>query len=241
MTLRIEVPNLDNLLNRYVAGESENKLAREAGVGRGVFRRRLLWAGIKPRGRSEAELMKWSRMSPERRAAQVATAHEAVRGSKQTWEHRCKGAITRERNISGATIVEDILDNSLRLRGLSVTQQKAVGIYNIDVAIHEPRIAVEVYGGNWHSTGTHRRRHFKRCKYLLDCGWNVLVIRVDARNHPLGLGAYNYIIAFADELRSNPPVRCQYRVIFGDGSPVSSTARSYLNSPAVIEALYASD
>ena len=102
-------------------------------------------------------------------------------------------------------------------RGLDVTPQRAIGPYNLDIAVNAPLIAVEIYGGKWHSTGTHRIRHFERCKYLLDLGWNVVIVWVDGLRYPLDIGADNYIVAFVEQLRRAPTVRGQYRVILGNG------------------------
>lgn len=43
--------------------------------------------GIKHRGRSEAERLKWEQMSDEQRAAQVAAAHEITREMAESGEH----------------------------------------------------------------------------------------------------------------------------------------------------------
>ena len=112
---------------RYEAGESINVLSREIGVDRSTIRRRLLQAGIVPRTQSESEFIKWSRMTNEQRAAQVAAAHSAATGRKCTWEELCARAIIKE--SSGIYIVpaETELANQLRQAGFEIRQQRAVG------------------------------------------------------------------------------------------------------------------
>ena len=136
MTAYANIPNLDDLLNRYVAGESENKLAREAGVSRPAFRLRLHKRGITPRSQSDAELAKWASMTAEQRAAQVAAAHEATKGRSVSWDELCRHAIGREQKRAYVVPTETELAAQLRKAGLDVTQQKAVGPYNIDVAVN---------------------------------------------------------------------------------------------------------
>lgn len=233
---RVLLPHHDELLRRYLAGESENKLAREAGVNRWTFRRRILAAGIIPRGKSEAETLKWAQMMPTERASQVAAAHDATRGVSQTWEKMCARALGVEKSLPNAAPVEFTLADALRSYGLAITQQKALGIYNLDVALDELSIAVEVFGGNWHSQGNHLARFFKRSIYVLNSGWHLVILWVDGRRHPFGLGAVEYLVAFAEKARRNPTMCRQYRVILGNGQ-VAPIRKTYLNRPADIERL----
>jgi very-short-patch-repair endonuclease len=234
LTAYIEIPNLSNLLDRYVAGESENKLAGEAGVNRWTFRRRLIEAGIRPRNQSAAETLKWAGMSIEQRASQGAAAHAATRGREVSFSELCEHAAGRELHQSGIVPVETELAAQLRKAGLDVVQQKAVGPYNLDVAIDTPPVAVEIFGGGWHSTGRHKSRFHKRIEYILDEGWAVVIVWLDARHYPLGVGCTEYIIALAEELRCNPTARREYRVILGNGD-AAPIRQSYLNTPADIE------
>src|SRR5262245_21929879 len=65
----------EELARRYLAGESEKALAEFLGTNRGIVRRRLLDMGITPRGRSDAERIKWGRMTDAQRRRQVSAAH----------------------------------------------------------------------------------------------------------------------------------------------------------------------
>ena len=138
MSTKIELANTDDLIRRYQAGESENKLSGEFGISRSVITRILRDHGIHHRGRSEAELLKWSHMSPERRRNQVAAAHQAARGRTITWAEKCKHAISNEQSLIRSVPIEARLAEKLVEAGFNVTQQKAIGAYNIDVAINVP-------------------------------------------------------------------------------------------------------
>jgi len=233
----LKISNLDNLIERYVAGEPEYKLAREAGISRGTFRKRLLAANIIPRGLEAVRsgYQTWlNSMSPEERRKHMLPAHTAKRGRPMGRQQKLRGAETKQRRQTGVVPIETELAQRLGNLGFSITQQKAVDIYNVDIAVHEPRIAVEIFGGNWHASGHHLLRHFERVETLLNCKWNVLIVWVDGRFHPLTVGCDEYIIARSEEMSCLPSSLCEYWVIWGNGEPVSS-ARSYLNTPAIIE------
>ena len=237
MTRIIEIPNLDDLLRRYEAGESELKLSREFGVDRGVIRRRLLKAGITPRNGSQAMTIRMGQMSNAERLAITAHAHEAARGRHQTISERVKRANTREVKGMGISTTESIFKHLLETRGIyNVTPQKAIGTYNVDIAIESPRIAIEIFGGSWHNCEHHRRLHHKRIPYILNSGWSVVIIWVDARRYPLTVGASDYVTSLVEHLRSDKPVRSEYHVIRGTGElvPILSSefnCQSIINRP----------
>lgn len=238
MSRVIEIPNLQHFLDRYVAGESEKKLSEEIGVGRGVFRRRLLKAGITPRSYHAAQKLAWaSRTDPVERAKVYAAAHAAVRGTKKTTTALANAAAGREAACSGVSAAENIMVDLLRESGISdITQQKAVGVYNVDIALNEFPIAVEIFSGGWHSSGRHFARHIKRFRYLLDQGWCAVVIWVDGRRYPLDIRAAEYVVSLTKRFSTdNPPCRA-YRVISGDGETLPPR-KSHLNTRALIKSI----
>lgn len=240
MGFRVEVPNLDDLIKAYLAGVSEKELARRAGVSRSVIRRRLLARGIEPRGRSAATAAVMASLSEAGRQARTAPAHDAARGRKASFEELCAKAAAREITKSGSVPLEGQLLRWLERRIEFGTMQKAVGPYNVDVALEETRIAVEVFGGRWHASGRHAARHLERCEYLFDRGWSVVVIWVDARRRPFGVGAVDYIVALSQRHRTNPPSRPEYHVIFGDGEPTPRT-QFYLNAAPFVPGAHRGD
>lgn len=216
----IEFTNLDDLIRRYQAGESELKLAREFSVSRNVIRKRLIDSGIIPRNGSQANIISMSLMTAEQRKARSAAAHIAVKGRYQTIAERERRATSREAKRVGMSRTETILAEMLQAKGINTIPQKAIGMYNVDLAIKKPRIAVEIMGGNWHTTKHHSILHSKRIPYILNQGWNVVIIWVDTRNYPLTINASDYIISFMQSLRFNESKRAQYRVIRGTGEDV---------------------
>ena len=192
------------LCARYIAGESVLALSKVFGVSRPVISRRLLEAGIDLRSGSAANKIRMGRMSASEKLALTANAHAAVRGVPQTEEHRCKIATCRESKQSNIGHSEIDLINRLQVRGFSITPQKAIGRYNVDIAITEPPIAVEIFGGQWHAHGSHATRFRKRCDYILDHGWAVVIIWATL-DYPLKTGAVEYLVTLAEILRSGKP------------------------------------
>jgi hypothetical protein len=95
---------------------------------------------------------------------------------------------------------------------------KAIGPYNVDIALAP--IAVEVFGGAWHGGGRAAARWPKRIRYLLDEQWHVVVVWVEHARDPLTIGAAEYVVALRDQLRRNPALVGQYRVIRGSGKEI---------------------
>lgn len=212
MPKKIAIPNLDDLLRRYQSGVSENQLAKEAGVNRWTFRRRLHEAGITPRSQSEAETIKWERMTARQRNQQVKAAHAAARGRKVSFAELCKRAKTREGNIKYNVSSNEItLGKWMRELGLDVIHNLAIGPYNCDIGTGS--IVVEVWGGNWHQ----KPIDIKRTKYILDRGYSVLIVDIDERRYPLTRSVTEYIIALRYESSSNPAIKRQYWMIRGNG------------------------
>lgn len=228
MTRVIEIANLNNLILRYEAGESELKLSREFGIDRGTIRRRLLSAGITPRNGSQANIASMGRMTFEQRQARTAASHIAARGRYHTIAEREMRAATRESKKLGVSLAETIFVDMLKGRGITnIVQQKAIGVYNVDIAIKSPRIAVEIYGGNWHTCESHAILHSKRTPYILNRGWSMVIIWVDGINYPLTVKAADYVAALVDAFRACEPARSQYRVIRGTGENVSILSSNF--------------
>jgi len=212
MTRKIIISNLNDLLDRYIAGESENSLAKEAGVCRSTFRRCLLENGINPRGQSEAESAKWVRMSIEQRKQQVAAAHNASRGREVPFEELCFRAKMLEGNMAYNVSKNEVkLGNWLKELGIDVIHNFAVGPYNCDIGTGA--VIVEVWGGHWHP----KPIDIERTKYILDAGFSVLIISIDERRFPITRAITQYVITLDKIARSNPSERCQYWMITGSG------------------------
>ena len=209
----------NDLVRRYLSGESEYALAHSLSVSRGAIRLRLNGAGVTIRGWSAAGLVRASKMSFEERDAQAAAAHVATTGRKRTFESKCLSANTRqERGLFISSLERDIAA-MLEARGFEPVLQQAVGPYNCDIAIYP--VAVEVFGGAWHWYGDHMLRTPERFRYILNAGWHILAVTTYRRTPVTGETA-DYIAAYIEEMRRDPARRREYRVIRGAGELMAS-------------------
>jgi very-short-patch-repair endonuclease len=240
MSAKIILTNVDNLVSRYIIGESIKKLAAEWRVDRNVIKKCLLENGVTVRNQSQSETIKWKRMSAETRSAQVLAAHKAARGSVRTVDQKIAHAISRERSWGNISLVECVVANHLTNLGYSVIQQKAIYIYNVDIAIKSARVVVEIFGGNFHASGSHAAIFQQRTKDILDRGWSVIIVWIDGRRYPLDASGNNRIAAFVEEASRNPTGASKYRMIFGNGQDTPAI-KSKLNSRAIVESSGYSD
>ena len=219
------------VIERFRAGESEQSIALSLGVARQTVRTRLLRAGIQPRTSSESQYLRNSRLSAEERARNADAAHDAVRGSTRTAEDletRALGIERRGADWRNASPAEVMFAGMLRDAGLAVVNQKAVGPYNVDIATGT--VAVEILGGSWHRV----KKHGERLRYILDAGWDVIYIWVDARRFPLAAGAAEYVIAHCQFRDGDPAAPRCYRVIRGGGEFVAEGSADGDDIPDII-------
>jgi very-short-patch-repair endonuclease len=165
---------------------------------------------------AEAAVLKGRKVSADERAALAELARNGIAKRTQTFEERCRRAITNEANCSRISAGERLMSSLLRERGIETTPQVAVGPYNVDLATDT--VAVEILGGSWHLD---KPGHPERIRYLLNAGWHLVFVWVDVRRFPLGEAAADYVVAFVNEVRGCPPSISQYRVIRGDGREVT--------------------
>jgi len=70
---------------------------------------------------------------------------------------------------------ETILNALLANKGIACIPQFAVDIFNIDLAIPDRKLAIEVDGGNWHHNHPRKLAQDKtKTEYLESVGWTVL-------------------------------------------------------------------
>lgn len=229
--VRLEL-DVDKILALYNSGKSVKAIAKEIGADRPAVIRRLKEAGITPRGRSDSMYLRMSQTPQEERMRLTDAAHTAVRGSSRSEESLCQGAKTRETMGIWVSRAEVKCAEMLQQRGFICTPQKAVGRYNVDVAIDEPRIAVEIFGGQWHTVKKHTGRYPKRLEYLFNNGWHVVIIWV-TRNYPLEVGAIEYLVALAEKISRGEAVWCEEHMIRGDGK-LSTIGKDKLHNLPVI-------
>lgn len=225
--------DVDDLVKKYLGGMSELELSKKLAVSRTIIRTRLIGAGIKRRTQSEANFVMSAKMTRAQRLARTKAAHDAVRGTHKSFEARCSNAKTRENLKHNISPVEDELAKFFNQVGFSVTQQKAVGPYNLDIALEEGRIAVEVFGGYFHGYGHHKSRFFDRTKYILDNGWAVVIVWVEAKRHPITVDGRKHLLSICKLFRRNPSMLGRYRVIWGDGQDVPALGRYFYDEAEI--------
>lgn len=210
------------LKSRYRSGETKQSIADDLGVHINIVIRELEEAGI-PRAKNQSEAMKkrLSRMSEDERKELTANANEAARGRKVSFKERCQRAKTRQKRGIGISKYEKKIIQWLEDAGIETTPQKALETYNIDIGIGDS-IAVEVCGGNWHSTGKKRKALFERAEYLRSRSMNLVLIWINKVHHPLDRSVTDEIITAVNVFSSNPPTACKYRVIWGNGDFVTA-------------------
>jgi len=200
----------------YRDGLSEKAVAERFSVDRNVIRRLSLRANVKPRGRSESMCLRMSQTSADERRRLASAAHSAVRGRARSESELAVRALRRERTQEKIGDGERLFANWLAARGSTTSLQKAVGRYNIDVAL--PPVAVEIHVTSQNPLKRVQTR--ERIKYLADRGWHVLYVWVSKR-HFLSEAAADDAVAFRKRAQCDPSPIGQYRVIRGSGELVA--------------------
>lgn len=212
--------DVSEIVRRYNNGESKKGIALSLGVGEMTISKRLKEAGIPTAAnRSEAMRTRLSRMTLEERLQLTKKAHDAVRGMKRSLEDLEKRARGKEKSGPGSR-AEELLSEWLESAGFPGTAQKAISKYNVDIAVSP--VAVEIYGGNWHANGRHHARAVERFKYIINSGWNLYIIWVNAKSYPLLPDILSDLIPYLKRSRRDPAFRSQYRVVWGTGQLVSA-------------------
>jgi len=212
----------DDVIRRYVAGESELSIARSYGANRESIQRRLRKAGVTRRSGSEANLLRMGRMTADERRANAAAANAAARNRVVSDAERARRAQTVY--DSGTTRwvspYEVQLTGMLQQRGVECKPQFPVGKYNIDIACGS--VAVEVHR---HSGQPHRRPILReRIEYLINNGWSVMYVWISP--YPASTfgtvtdDCADKVAAFVKESNRDPSARGQYRVVRGSGDDV---------------------
>lgn len=174
---RIDLP-IEIISRLYNSGLSELALAKQFFVSRGAIRQRLIETGTRIRGQSDAELLKWSKMSEQQRLYQVKAAHDAVRGTKYSREVGVKKALMRQQSPFLSPLEQQLL-NVFTQCGIKVVPQFALEIYSIDFAIPEIKLAIEVDGGNWHDSPAKRSHDTGKEVLLSNRNWKLIRVRID--------------------------------------------------------------
>lgn len=170
------------LVKDYESGLAIKTCARKYGLANSVTERFLRARGVL-RTKSEGMATMWenARSRPDYAAFarhHMSAAIKARSTTPRTLAEMLKSASSMERNLRRRGHYEDVLAIAMRKRGTPVTQQKAIGRYNVDLAIEQARVhtAIEVQcSDHWRPHGTLSQ---ERLSYLFARGWNLLVLLV---------------------------------------------------------------
>ncbi len=221
MARKIEIPNLDDLVVRYLAGASLLQLQNESGVHRNVLTRRFREMNVPLRSQSEQEYLKWERLIQDRDAVvrQMSGAWTGRRGNVDPLSRKIARAKTNYLRLTRIGKWERELVTALVADGLTADTQTPLGPYNLDVTISPPGIAVEVQSA-YMSGGKSLKP--QRLEYILNNGWSLIII--DAGKGIDFARMTEYLHALADMQSRNPALVGQYDVV--DGNAKSITVRS---------------
>lgn len=209
MTRKWEPADPGHWLGRYAAGESEYRLAGEAGVGTKAFGRFLERNGVARRGCRAANTLRMARLTAPERAALTAAANAASLGSTRSEDQLARTAQARERTGFGTGRWEREVAAELTARGLQVRPQLAVRGYNIDIAVWP--LAVEIHSGAGYP---HESRYRERIEYLADRGWHSLYVTFTAGRFYVPV-VCDQVVTVLELAQRHPPVRGEYWVVRG--------------------------
>ena len=197
------------IIARYERGESELSIALSFDVSRQVIRRRLLLAGIEPRGQSAANIASMRRMTAKQRKARAKAANDALRGSKQPVEGRRLRAIHAETSFNDCHVGfgEEALANRLRQLGAEVIRQKACDVYSLDLFVNN--VAVELKSGKLGGVTADIKRG--KVENVRNAGIPVIYVVFESERDLIANA--EYILAKINEVNRNPPSPREYWVI----------------------------
>lgn len=211
------------IITAYLSGESENALAKRFKTSRVVIRRILNLNSIQIRDNATANRVMMAKRTTAENLRNTQAAHMATRGKPQPESLIYRIAIGKERTLPNVSHAERIVADGLQEAGINIIPQKAVGKYNIDIAIPEFSIAVEIFGGKWHLYGNHARRFRERFDYIINAGWLPIIIWDNSTFGPDRMaGAIKYIVTLVKRMGSGETIIRQEHVISCYGEPCST-------------------
>lgn len=172
---RIELP-VDEIIKAYKEGAFQNELAKKYGVSQHTIWNRLTEAGV-TRTSGEARRLRWSRMTPEERFAQLDAAHIASH-KKRSKHQKIQRALLNQTNHV-LSKYEQSFKTLFDSHDITVISEYALDIYNIDFAIPEKKIAIEIDGGNWHGSPRKQRGDKGKEVLLRRRGWTLIRVGID--------------------------------------------------------------
>lgn len=198
--------NTDDVVKKYLAGQSAKSLAAEFGFSRQVVYRVLDCAGITPRNRSESMYLRMAQATPEERQALSQNAHDAKRGVSNSNEALHKRALAGKRFIG---VFEQEFIDAFNKAGIPTFPQQPFLSYNFDIGCGNIAVEIHTIGGN----PMHRPELIRRTMRCLEAGMNILYVALPATLSAVPDVCYSEAIRIVNESRLNPPSPCKYWVI----------------------------
>jgi len=191
MRYRIKLP-VDEIVQLHWSEDMPvKKICKKFHVSRIVINRILREAGVGHRNHSEARKVHWKHMTPKERIKEMSKLHDKIRGTHRTIENLEKRAKTRQFTVKLSKLEQTFLD-AFQDAGINVVPQYAVSKFNIDFAITNRKIAIEIDGGHWHQSSRKLAQDWQKETFLREEGWTV--IRFEA----------NDLGSFVEKLRMHP-------------------------------------
>lgn len=215
--VRLAKPIPENLASEYLSGITLRELQSSLHICRKTLASQLKESGIEFDRRAmlikregEAGLReRMTAISHQARNAPDAVLKEGKKCAAKT-RHAKRRAIGR---------YEHEFTLELQSLGFNVMQQFPVGTYNLDIALDEFHVAVEIECGSWHGASSMR---CERIKHLLGAGWRIIVIRAGRNGHPVAFKAIaKKIAAYVNLASSDPSSVGQYGVLTRQAKPAT--------------------
>jgi very-short-patch-repair endonuclease len=175
MLLQYTDEQLRDLLYRMHHKELMSVLAmsKELEVSRDTLNKWMVHFGVDFRSGSDANKVRFSKMTEDQRKKLTEKANKAARGRTHSIEEKARRAVAvsgkaymseHEKTFAHMLIDADVYDFIFSY---------PLGIYNIDFAFPTQKVAVEVDGGNWHASERKRKQDDKKEAFLTSEGWTI--------------------------------------------------------------------
>lgn len=222
MSRRIDNFVVDKAVALYAGGMSLKAVAAEVGISRPALTSALRARNVPIISISERQ-RRWYETAPdEQRKARVAAANTAVRGRLASHAELSQRAKTVESRQIGLNDTERDVIELLSKAGFHGTPLAACGPYNIDIGLRNELIGVEIFGGNFHAYGRHKRRTERRYKYLADAGWRFVVVWVFAEHRQFMGTMVGAIASTIRTVKDGAFPAGSWWVLRGDGTQIAS-------------------
>lgn len=152
-----------------------NQISKIMGIDRGTVKKNLIRLGFEPPGYHEGAIRSYT----NGRIPNTGPAHDSIRGIKRPHKELLKRAKFYSGKIR--SVYEQMLFDALIKIGENPIPNLAIDKFNIDLAFPDVKLAVEVDGGNWHSSPIKQMHDAEKTSFLVPLGWKIVRYRFDKR------------------------------------------------------------